>query len=363
MTDRDEIQRKLIEKYGAAVISAGLSAALNRGREYRFNHPEPVRSAPPEQPVVHLPADYLRTVTSETSMLASKSESVKIWPVIVLASIRANQGGAARAWFIARNLDLKGTGQGHIQKAALREYLKIAGVDDRQRRRWLSQALELGLLTLSRSGSEYYIVGLAEGAKLLGVQYAGRPAVIAAHRFVDHGWRAYIWAAYLATLNNRPISQETKCNLTGIDPRTQRIYQSKASGSARPNYTQTILPGSHISGMHDNGKPGAFIGRNGKIVVRLPDIRVVPMFVAQSRPRGRSRKVQKQLNSSFSLERAKGNYFRLFHETHQGLEKEQRKLAHADVAMPDAPTEMFELELIGRKSNLWRPVLAGGIFL
>ncbi len=310
----------------------------------------------PAQPAEDLP--QLATDPDPGPVAASRyPDSVKIWPVVGLVAINGNSGGAWRLWALCHALDSQGSGRALISD--LLGWLAELGVGDRKRRRWIRAALELGLIRAG--GDYYYLAGLAGGAVALGCMQIGAPAKVAAVDLLRSGWRAVVWGAYIATLHGRPISQDKKYELTGVDPRTQRNYQASVPGGHRRNYARTNTPGDHCAGLKDNGRPGAFVGRDGKIVDRLPDIRTTPGSVAQLANRDRSRKAQKKINFLFIVEREQDQILRLFHDTAKGVKAALRRIARADLSPSESPGEVYELIRAGRSVNLWRPVAVDGV--
>lgn len=225
------------------------------------------------------------------------------------------------------------------------------GIDTRSRRRWLEQAVEIGLIHEHKE--YYYITGLARAALILGCNYLGNAATVEVEALVRKGWRAYLWSAYLVTLNNRLVSQEKKAELTGVRTRTQRNYQASVPGTARQNYVDR---GQAIAGKskYMNEECGIHTFENRRRVVqRLPDIRTVPLDVSKQAKRGRSRKAQKKVNSSLLNERG-SRPIKLFCETRHSLKRALKAVEKMYVA--DRPDEIFEHVRAGPRANSWRVV-------
>ena len=276
---------------------------------------------------------------------------IKIWATVGLASIRNKTSGAWRAWQICKHID---QGSGKVTRAELWTYFDALGIGERKRRRWVSKALRLGLI---REHKEYYYsVNLGRAAVILGCKKVGLPATVKTAALVRSGWRAYVWAAYLATLNNKPVSQATKARLTGVLPRTQRIYQASVPGSARQNYTERGFARARKSqGLNDVCEIHTFENERGKIVQRLPDARIVPLDVSKTTKRGRSRKAQKLVNHiSLSMERDPDKVSRLFCETAKGVKSALKAIAKLNIK--DRPGEIFEHLQAGPRANSWRVV-------
>lgn len=356
MLDVDQQERlsKLAELYPGFDFGAALALVDRRRAEYQLEHGY-------RREIPLRPADYAPELLNPPPALPDQtppaqqdtSATIKVWSIPLLwASHAVNHGGGARIWYLARSLDRAGCGW--IKRSELWDYLRSLGVGERKRRRWLGDAQALRLLTegVIRGDPVYMISGLGRGAVALGAQTIGRPSTISARDLVRSGWKSRVWSAYLATLP-RPISQETKHLITGVNPRSQRDYQSAQPGGVRKNYAETNLRGSDkITGLREHGRRSAFVGRSGRIMYRLPDIRLVPSFVSRSGLRGRSRKAQKVINRSFYEERAEGYFVRLFHETRTGAETAIKSMAQAD----NQPLELFTLAYAGRRNNIWTPV-------
>lgn len=330
-----------LERYHAYIAAYELQTVDPPAQHTLFNQadPQPVTSRPEDTQPVGYPA------------------TVKLWPMVGLAAVQTLHGGAWRAWALCHALDRDGSGR--CLRSDLWGWLHELDVDERTRRRWLRDALDLSLIT--EAGDHYYLVGLGRAAVMLGCDDIGTPAEISPGALVREGWRSVVWGAYIATLNGRPISQETKHRITGVDPRTQRNYQAQVPGAVRRNYAKTNTPGSHITGVRDNGRPGSFVGRDGRIVYRLPDIRTIPGNVARLTPRGRSRKAQKQVKLLCIVAREKGQLLRLFHDTAKGVKATLRAILRADLPPSDTPGEIYQLIRAGISVNLWQPVPVGEV--
>ena len=311
MGDR-QIPQKLIEKYGEEILSEGSAATDRRRAEFVFNHPGELQ--PEFAPI--------------TSQLWPAT--IKLWPVIILAAITNKHGGAARIWALSKAIDSQGAGK--VSRADLWAFCAGLGIGERKRLRWLCAALELGLFreVIYRNGEVVYrLASWGRGAGMLGCSQIGKPANVTAKALVSPGWRAHVWAGYLATLEGQIISQETKYKITGVDPRTQRNYQATLAVKRIQNYSNT-----NLSDPGDIPEKHLFINpKTNKVVQRIPDIIIVPSDVARSVPKGRSRKAQREIhsrmlggNSSYSAAGPSDSMVRLFHETKKGAEKALRRL-------------------------------------
>ena len=323
----DQIPQNLINKYGEDILR-GLAAADHRRQEYKFNHSSADRRQESITLYVETPQAGKLGEVNKDAQPGEIYENVKIWPLVMLAAIRNNSGGAARLWFVAKSLDPDGSGK--VSQVALFDYLSEMGIGDRKRQRWVKQALNLGLLRVAPG--HYWLAGWGRGAGMLGASQVGKPAMLPTRSLLFPGWRAKVWAAYLATLEGRILSQETKYKLTGVDPRTQRNYQSQLPIKRMQNYSNIDQKRDYLEG---------HIFHNPKIkkeVQRLPDILVMPSEVARSLPKGRSRKAQGELNSRILGEHlsnpvagANSGIVRIFHETLKGASKAIRKAEFGEV--------------------------------
>lgn len=339
-------------------ILAG-QALLNQKRaEYAFNHHEPAR--PVYKPIIP------KASPDPEPEPIKPTPKVKIWPELILRALQVKQGGAYRLYFLCKALDKPGSGD--IKRPDLLAYCDRIGLNERQRRRWLSAALGLGLMIEHKhkaGPTVYSLVSLARAAILAGCEAVGKPASLASDGLIKPGWRALVWGAYLSTLHERPISQKVKAALTGVDERTQRNYQAAAPGEARRNFAFTRLLPEQIDGAREV-RGHHFLAAGEHVLQRLPDIRLSPEFVTPG-CRGRSRKAQKVINANkngLSIQgRAKGIYLRLFCDSPKQTKATQRQIRRADLPPWDMPQEIFEARFCGLNSNLWASIPTGEAML
>lgn len=293
-------------------------------------------------------------------------ERIKVWPMVGLASIKPALSGAWRAWSLAHTLDQPGSGV--IPESTLRQYLTHLRVSERLQRYWLAAAIRSGLLTpriFKRSGDRVYILAsLARGAAICGAGHIGRPAELQARALVKSGWKRHLWAAYLVTLGGRPLSQRKKAELTGIEPRLQRLWQRPDRRGNNLSYPvfryadSTVNPDPvNVEAMSELTGRYYFIASDGTTRQRLPDGRIVHPEASRTLKRGRSRKAQKLLNDlSFLLERGAAEVVRLFAEAERQearLDQTRRLLKKARSMDHDKrPEHVFVLaDRRGRVSN------------
>lgn len=365
MPDIVERDNDLFREYGDE-LRAGQAALDRRRAEFAFNHPDEGRE------IVSLHAGIIPHASEvdprgnqEEGACLEPDDFIKIWPGVLLASVTSHHAGAARLWFLARSLDPGGSGW--VAKAGLWEVLKALGVGERKRRRWLKDALALGIMGVRRG--KYSYAALEKGAIALGCRQIGLPSTSQpALLFAPAGWRSHVWDAYLATLNARPVSQATKAVLTGIHPRVQRLWQENSQSEVVQNYAPLDLRKDQVAGSQEVTGRHVFVTERGQAVQRLPDIRTVPIQVSRSLKKGRSRKAQRAVNAREvscprSREYRHSDYDgtaadRLFCSTRLKVKSTIKALTKDDVAPWDAPVEIFEYlapSLRGR-ANIWQAV-------
>jgi len=309
----------------------------------------------PEQASTPTPAEPLAPVSFLPDV---KDERVKVYPILAFAAIKNNQGGAYRAWLLARHIDEQGSGS--VTRKELTNTLKKLGVNKFQRSRWLSAAMNSGLFKENRG--TFYLAGLGKAAYIFHADAVGMPALVDTRSICSTSWHARMWSAYLCTLNDKLISQETKAKITGVHSRTQRNYQSTEPGTARGNYARTKLQPDQIQGMMET-EGGVYLEtQKGQVIQRLPDIRNVPLMLASPAQKGRSRKAQKVLNFLSKEGQENEATTRLFCESPKQLKATERKLAYDDRLPYNKPRELYSLAFRGRSNNLWDTLSLGGLY-
>jgi hypothetical protein len=278
---------------------------------------------------------------------------------VVISAWQSGNGGAARAYFTVRYLD--GQGAGKVTVKGLEDLYNLLGVAGRSWRRWLSDALKLGLMKKYRlaDGCWYFgYVSLGRAALLMGAERVGaHPVVVGLAEFLGHGWRAAVWGGYVAAQGGRPVSQAVKRSILGVSERSQSRYQAVARVKKITNYTDrgAADPG-RVEGLRDACGMAVF-ERRGRVRQKLPDILVVPTSSARVLRRGRSRKATKDLNYSLSRERDKClSSGRLFCVGAKQVKTALRRIIQDGLG----EEEVFEfLHNLGGQVNLWRCVGVG----
>ena len=276
--------------------------------------------------------------------LCQDSKRIKIYPDIMLAAARQENGGAIRLWFLAKNFNAGGCGV--IPNKAFRHYaindLKVKrGVYDI----WLARALHIGII--QRQGTNLKLAGYAAAAVIVGCDRIERGEYIPLEKFIKKGWLGYVWAAWIKShdLEDRPISRRTMRELSGIAERTQRIYHKQAGVESQSNYTKdTTRPGSkemvdYINEFEqDKIKSKAFLNCK-QITWRLPNSYQAKHIEAAAR--GRLRRINSQIKDlSFNGGRDPENehFIRRYCKSDKQIKqscKTIRRLENQDIKVPD----------------------------
>jgi hypothetical protein len=349
----------LYREFGSDLVNAKIVQDRARAA-YLFNHPAARRPEPFPYPQADPPRVEIQHQAGPLY-----PEKSKIWPELGLAAIRTKRSGAFRILMLARAIDPQGSGV--VGKKTLRAYLAFLGVDPRQRRRWQAQALELGILEERKK--VYILAGLARAAIILGCETIGKPALVNAAELVRKGWRGRcVWSAWHTSLKPRPLSQQKKYEMTGIEPRTQRNYLRSAGRlKIRKNISRTNHKPGDLVGLHEFTPYNFFATtptrrQPPRIFQRLPDQVVIPGYIAEQVKPGRSKKAQKQVNATLYLEeRGSGTCLRLFCENAKQTKTAHNKLRKSDLSPWEAPSETFELVYAGRRVNYWAPIPIAGM--
>ena len=372
-----------LKKYELDIL-AGFAAARRRKIEYSqaWGYPEKPPAGPAAFAVleksIERPIQEKPGITSSDLKCPGPAsmQKIKILPLVGMAAARRGDGGAWRAWSLAKNLDK--TGQGAIPLVELELLARELDIHKKTWRRWLAAARRLTLVRDRMRGDGWIVLaGQAWAAVLLGCDYLGpRPASIAAGDLISEGWRAFIWAAYEQTHHERPISRRKQEQLTGVPERTQRAYDSQVGVDRRPNYSLSDRPGDNLAAVAEfEDRPGLFKYYDKKrrrwwCAWRLPDCRSTT--AAESLQRGRSKKIAKQIKR-LSYKRINGlsilgqaeSYdagsvatVRLFHRTGRQARAAIRKL---DKTGSKQPNELYLFKQAGRSCDFWQPLPLGGI--
>jgi hypothetical protein len=291
---------------------------------------------------------------------------------LAFAAIKSKHTGAWLLWTLARYLDKQGSGR--VEKNHLYDFLKSIGLKDRRRRRWIYDALHLGIVRYSvrKNGEYYYMASLDKATLLLGGARVGYAASVRPEDLVRPNWRAAVFVAFLATRSTstrtEPMSQIKRAEVTGISPRVQRNwlhgrrYNTKdgekrtpkmAGVTIRKNYAKTYWRPSQVAGVRDIYGYNVFVGKAG-VRQRLPDSIVIDEQTSSTYPRRRSKKAQALVNFSLSLARDPGQCLKLFtHSNDEALVS----LEKADKL--DEPRDIFQFLRACDLHNQWLTLRTG----
>jgi len=356
-----------LAKYGPEIV-AGQAAADRRRKEFAN-----AWGYPPQKPAG--PAEYIKYPQPQPIIISNDPQGVKFWPLMGMAAIKNKSGGAWRAWTLAKNLDK--AGQGAIPLADLQAQAKELKIHPKSWKRWLKEARRLGLICdRARADGWLVLASYHKAAKILDCDNVGpRPANLPAADLIGKGWRAFIWDGYIACHGGRPVTRARMAKLTGVPVSTQREYGNIAKETRRHNYIVSELSADNLPGVLEyggviNGRkraaPFAYkIKKTQKFVIawRGPDSR--ESGAAESLQRGRTKKINKALrakpNNSLSKEGRAVSYgvnqsLRLFNRTIKQVKAGERKIARADLAADDRPTDLFLHEFESRCNDFWSPV-------
>jgi len=284
---------------------------------------------------------------------------IKIWSKVAISAWQNNAGGGYRAWRMAHHIDRDGSGR--VYKRDLYDFISNLGVHPETRRRWVNQALDLGIFSeaIDDHGVIYYLSSLANAAIVFGCRKIGKPASVVASDLVNRGWRSVVWAAYNTNING-PMSQEKKEVETGVPARTQREYLSNVEVEKNKNYARRDLPADpdHLRGYEEVTGRKVLINEQGQVRQKLPDYINVPPEIATREPMGRSKKAQREINTTLSNvgQGNDGNTpLRLFHDTAKDISNTER---HIPAAIPGEtiPESLFLKECTQQNFTLWDTV-------
>ncbi len=228
-------------------------------------------------------------------------------PILAMRAVIAGHGREWLLWAMARELDPSGSGV--IHRDRLCAFALSQGFPDSSFRRWLSGARRLGLFKelVWRSGRVLIITGEKRAAEIMAVGRSGignKKASLPLKNLAGSDWKAWVWASFIATLKERPMSRRRMRDLTGVPERSQREYERLAGVTVTVNFAHDGRDTSHIAGIQEYERSHAFVWHNrrlgkAQIVWRLPDTRRAPVGVYPTRG-GRLRKINRALKSGSS---------------------------------------------------------------
>lgn len=209
----------------------------------------------------------------------------------------------------------------------------------RQWQRGIKQALQAGFLTRvdrNRSGTRethFKYTSIAGVAKLVRCDQLGsKKAVVRADLLAGNSCWAYVWATYLSTLYDCPISRSEMTRQTLVSARTQQRYEAQVAGiQAIETYIVTDIPADHLDGWRDfcNDHPGVFVGTNHATDQRVlfrrgPNQRVVDVSGVRTTCRGSLKRINRVLagtsiSATVGRDRDGNSHIRMYHHAHKTL--------------------------------------------
>lgn len=253
--------------------------------------------------------DQPQTVTEDTP-----EPQIKIHSLLALSAGRGNHPGALQVWYIARSLDR--TGSGVITRGDLVSFLRSLGVNERRRRRWLSDAKSANLIQEVRGGDQYRLTSLERAAAIYGcIDDIGCTALVPADQWAGKHWRSIAWGAFLESFGKLetitdqegvkqsvviyyPVSRSTLADISGVPEQTQRDLERHIPVIKRRNYKITETPAEHLEAYKRlEGVKHAITrrvtGKGAFVAVRLPDRRRLKSGVVKTLGFGRAAAIRK----------------------------------------------------------------------
>jgi hypothetical protein len=232
----------------------------------------------------------------------AKYEGIKVIPLIALGAIENKLTGAYRIWQLARYID-RHDGSGRVSSGDLRGLLDDLEVHKRTQRRWIAEAVRVGVVIEDKNDGYRYISAGKAGARL-GARNIDRAVVLPGGpgELTGKGWRSNVWAAFLGGHNGgnpNPKSQETYETITGVSPRVQRNYNAQIDGiKQRSNWACFGSSGGRLEAVRSDLGLDIFEGRDGKLLQHLPYITTIDSGKAQGWKKGRTRKYREQFKQA-----------------------------------------------------------------
>lgn len=270
---------------------------------------------------------------------------IKLYPEIIFAAIKASRPvGAFRVWFLAKSFD--NGGSGFIPAKAFRQYLNILGVSRATYYEWLLRADRLGLVK-RLDNDIYQIASWERGAKLAGIDRLLKPTFIETERYINKGWLAYVWGAYVKHFEGKPISRASLEKLTGVPRRTQQAYEKKSGVINTANYVSYGYPENNPEqAMEICDKPGVFF-RAGAIMKQGPNSRKVPY--AHLGNKGRTKQINQSLRCND--EDSSGRIYKLYCITDKQAKQAIRQARGGKIG--ERPLHVWKFYKNALGVNLW----------
>lgn len=298
----------------------------------------------------------------------SDNETVKHYPTLGIAALKAGEAPVYQVWLACRFLDENGRGWLSLQE--VRQQLTGPGCTGVRLFGWrrLRQVLGQGngrYWMWDKVGSRLWLFGAARVAAELNVErLSGRPVALPLKVVASSSstFKAHLYAAWHSgRKHNNPISRQVQQQLTGLPERTQRHYCRRAGVKRQQNIT---IGGNYSSEaaqecawrrgramfeFYDaNGQHGQLGGHY--LAWQLPTTHVGPH---QQASKGRQRKVNHKLQD-LVINRARGNSSekvgRCYWPDEAAAAKSYNRNPKADAHWPQPEHE-------DRRYQLWRYLL------
>lgn len=300
----------------------------------------------------------------------SPETSVALFPLLGLAAEQARKSGAWRVWEAARYLDEDGSGV--VLQSRLFGFVVLENrVNLSTWKRWESQAVKLGYLQPIKrhTGVEIYkLIGITKLAQSLNLEYIGKyKCELPFSKLLRPGWRSALWAGYITTTQERPISRAKMREITGVPESTQQFYEREAGIVATVNYAHDEGRGiDHLPMVQEYERPHAFKyqlpGSQKQVIAwRLPDNRRAPAPYRKG-ARGRSKQINRTLRGNSSslgtVSPSKAQDDRLFHEKETSVKHTLKKIARKDISpvSANAVRELYQRKQDGYQCHQYRVI-------
>lgn len=212
---------------------------------------------------------------------------IKIDPLVGLRAYQSPKAGRAWAIFmLAKGLAFR---KDHISIDKLKSVVLELGVEDRSFRRWVYQAVTLGMMKFvtRKSGEKVLVLKNYKAVSKQFGQDKKEVIYVDGRKLFGKNGKAYVFAVWQArfTHSGRILtSQKRQAELTGISEQTQRKYNKKAGVKSTKNFA---ISNVHANGMDDvkEHRPRAcafsfwnYETHQWHLGWRLPDTRVFSEF-------------------------------------------------------------------------------------
>jgi hypothetical protein len=287
-----------------------------------------------------------------------QDNEIKIYPLLMMSAFTSGHGGAARLYAVARNLDKSGSG--YVYKEKMLQHLLDLQIHERNIRRWWMDANELGIFresTLGKTKLEVvFYVSPDKLANLICSRHIGNPVLVREEKLFSCGWRAWVWNAFLCSVEGEMLSKQLKFSLTGIHPRVQAKYEEKLNLTKIRNDAFICKGGDEHAKLLRETSHNYLYSKNGRIFQRFPDI-ICSKEPIDSRTckRGRTRKYQKKLvNLSLYSEREQGNKLKKFYSSDTRAYKTIKKYIQEGYLIPGDIFDYFVFTNNDGNRNTWK---------